>query len=84
MKNRTLLWIGIYAAVAYGGYYLYFSKDRFAKQIKSLGKSAGTLETLKTFDLGFLRAWASAARKNEPNFTFKGKIYVTQGGKASK
>lgn len=82
MKSKTLLWIGVYAVVAYGAYHMFFSKTAYAKKIISSGKSTGTIDALKKFDMGFLRAWSMAATKNEPTFSYKGKTYTTQGGKA--
>lgn len=82
MKGKTLIWIGVYAAVAYGAYYMFFSKKAYAKKIKDAGKYNGTVESLTEFGADFLRSWSKAASKNEPTFTLKGKTYNTQGGKA--
>jgi hypothetical protein len=84
MKSKTILWIGIYGVVAYGAYYLFFSKNAYAKKIIANGKFTGSLDTLKSFDMGFLRAWSISASKNEPAFSYKDVTYNTQGGKAKK
>jgi hypothetical protein len=84
MKKNTLIWIGVYAVVAYGAYYMYFSKDAYAKAIVKAGKYSGSAEALKAFGMNFLRPWARAAKANQPTFTFEGKTFNTQGGKAVK
>lgn len=84
MNKKTILWIGVYAAVAYGAYYMFFSKTKYAKQIIQFGNSEGSLDTLKSFDIGFLRSWANASKNNEKTFTYQGKSYNTKGGKAVK
>lgn len=84
MKKNTILWVLGYAVVAYGAYSLFFSKRAYAKQIIAQGKYQGDIATLLTFDMGFLRAWSKAAKKNEPTFMFQGKNYNTNGGKAVK
>jgi hypothetical protein len=84
MKKNTLIWIGVYAVVAYGAYYMYFSKDAYAKAIIKAGKYRKSAEELKSFGMNFLRPWAKAAKNNQPTFTFEGKTYNTQGGRISK
>jgi len=84
MKSKTLVYIGIYAVVAYGAYYLYFSKTAYGKKIIAAGKYSGTLDDLKTFDMSFLRDWSKAASANQATFSHKGKTYNTNGGKATK
>jgi hypothetical protein len=81
MKNKTLLWIGIYGVVAYGAYYIFFSKNAYAKKIIDSGKYTSSINNLKSFDMAYLRAWSKAATKNEPTFSYKGVAYNTQGGK---
>ena len=84
MKNKTILWIGIYGVVAYGAYYIFFSKNAYAKKIIASGKYTSSLDNLKSFDMAYLRAWSQAATKNEPTFSYKGATYNTQGGKLKK
>ena len=84
MKTKTLVWIGVYAVVAYGAYYMFFSKQAYAKKIKDAGKYGGSIDDLKSFGMNFLRPWAKAAKDNQPTFTFEGKTYNTQGGRVKK
>lgn len=84
MNKKTIVWIGIYAVVAYGAYYLFFSKKAYAKKILASGKYTSSIDNLLSFDMAYLREWASAATKNEPVFTHKGVTYITQGGKIKK
>lgn len=80
--GKAIMWIAIYGVVAYGAYHFFFSKNAYAKKIIARGKVQGTLDQLKKFDMGYLRAWSIAAVKNEDTFSFKGKTYLTQGGTA--
>ena len=84
MKKSTFVWIGVYAVVAYGAYYAFFSKTAYAKKIIKAGKSNQSLELLKSFDMAFLRVWSKAAVENNPTFLYNGKTYNTQGGRAAK
>lgn len=81
MKNKSIIWIAVYAAAAFGVYQLYFSKDAYAKTIIKAGKYGGSLEALKSFGMNFLRPWAKAAKNNQPTFIFQGKTFNTQGGR---
>lgn len=82
MKGKTLLWTALYVGVGYGIYYMYFSKNAYAKKIINARMYARSESELKSFDMGFLRQWSIAASKNDPNFSYKGKIYNTKGGSA--
>jgi hypothetical protein len=84
MKGKPLFYVAIYGVVAYGGYYFFFSKTAYAKKIIAGGMYSKTLNDLKGFDYGYLRAWSISTTKNEPTFTYKGKVYVTKGGLAQK
>ena len=82
MNKKIGLYIGIYAVVAYGAYYMFFSKNAYAKAIKKADASTGTLEELKKFDMAFLRVWSKAAKNNIPTFEYNGKTINTKGGRA--
>lgn len=84
MKKNTLLWVLGYGIVAYGTYYLFFSKSAYISKIVKAGKYSGSTETLKSFDMGFLREWAKAATSGANTFMYQGKNYNTLGGKAVK
>lgn len=84
MNKKVVLYVGIYAVVAYGAYYMFFSKNAYAKTIKKENASTGTLEQLKKYDMSFLRAWSKAAKNNVPTFEFEGKTINTKGGRAVK
>jgi hypothetical protein len=84
MNKKTLIWIGVYGVVAYGAYYLLFSKTAYAKKIISNGASNATVNELLKFDMGYLRIWSDAAKSKYNSFTYKGKIYSTKGGRAVK
>lgn len=81
MKNsRILIYVGIYAAVAYGGYMLYTNtKMYFIKQLAKMGKLTYN-EGYKTFDKGYLKAWYNAAKLGSASFVYNAEKYNTQGG----
>jgi hypothetical protein len=82
MNNRTLLYIGIYAVVGYGAYYMFFSKDAYVKTIRKTNNYGGSEQELKDLvGKNFLKQWAKAAKNNVPTFEFEGKTYNTKGGK---
>jgi hypothetical protein len=81
MNNKAILYIGIYAVVGYGAYYMFFSKDAYAKSIIKSGKYGGSVQDLKGFGANFLKPWSKAAKNNQETFVFEGKMYNTQGGK---
>lgn len=84
MKNagKIFYWVGIYAVVAYGGYYLYTnSKNYLAKQVILLGGTKGTLNEVKSrFQTSFLKAWAKALRAKTSEFGYNGMRFRTVGG----
>jgi hypothetical protein len=82
MKNKTLVWIGVYAVVGYFAYSYFYSKKYSIKKIISSGNFTGTASNLEGFDTGFLRMWANASKNNESAFIYQGKIYNTKGGRA--
>jgi hypothetical protein len=82
MKNKTLVWIGVYAVVGYFAYSYFYSKKSNIQKIISSGNSTGSVSSLEGFDTGYLRKWANASKNNEPAFIYQGKIYNTKGGKA--
>lgn len=84
MNKKIVFYVGLYAVVAYGAYYMFFSKNAYAKTIKKQDASTGTLEQLKKYDMSFLRVWAKASKNNIPTFDFEGKTYNTKGGRAIK
>jgi hypothetical protein len=81
MNKKTFLYVGVYAVVAYGAYYLYNNtKKAYALTILKEGKAGGGLVGLFQFGKNFLKPWAMAAKAKKPTFEFEGKNYNTQGG----
>jgi hypothetical protein len=79
-SGKILLYVGIYAVVAYGGYMLYTNtKMYFIKQLSKMGKLAYN-DAYKTFDKEFLKAWYKSAKLGLAFFTYNGAKYNTQGG----
>ena len=84
MTKKTAIWIGVYALIGYGAYYLFFSKMANVKKIIRNGASTGTVDQLMQFEAGFLREWAKAASQKMNSFLYNGKSFMTKGGRATK
>lgn len=80
--GKILYWVGVYAVVAYGGYYLYTnSKNYLAKQVILLGGTKGTLDNVKSgFDTPFLKAWVKGLKAKTTEFNYNGMRFRTVGG----
>jgi hypothetical protein len=90
MKNKTYIYISL-AILAVGGYLAYkeFKKAKVltkedAVKIIINAEKHGSSATISSFDLAFLRAWANAVVNKEDTFSYNGKNYKTQGGRAIK
>lgn len=82
MNKKTIFYVGVYAVVAYGAYYMFFSKSAYVRTIKKTNNYGGSAEDLKDLvGKNFLKPWARAAKNNVPTFQFEGKTYNTKGGK---
>jgi hypothetical protein len=80
--SKTIMWVAIYGAAAYGAYYYFFNKKRYAKIIVASGNFGGGVDALANFDKPFLKSWSEASRNGQPIFFFLGKTYNTKGGRA--
>lgn len=85
-KNVTgVLAVLIVGGVAYFAYMkAYGTKHKYAKKIIQTGNYSSGMANLHTFDEGYLKEWAKAAKKGTPTFTYKGGNYNTKGGKETK
>lgn len=85
MNKKTAFFIGLYAVLAYGGWYLYTnSKKAYAHKILNAGLSGGGEAALLGFEKEYLKAWAMAAKSGAQTFTYNGVNYNSKGGKAVK
>ena len=84
MKNKTIFWLLAYVGVGYGAYYFLTKKKRDANTISKSGKVKAEMSWLLSTDSGYLSAWARAIRKKNPEFEYKGKTYLTNGGRVKK
>lgn len=87
MNDRNFKIAGL-VILAVGGYFIYSKiktnqKSNDVDVIISSG-SFSNKNFLLTFDPPFVNAWANAVKANTPTFTYLGKKYNTQGGKAVK
>lgn len=87
MTNGTRNGLIALAVIGIGGVlawkFLLQTKRAFVRIITKKGAYKGSAITLMTFDEGFLKEWAKAVRKDKPKFSYNGKEYNTQGGKAA-
>jgi hypothetical protein len=82
MNKKTIFYVGVYAVVAYGAYYMFFSKSAYVRTIKKTNNYGGSEKDLKDLvGKNFLKPWARAAKNNVPTFQFEGKTFNTKGGK---
>jgi len=80
--TKTIVWIGIYGVVAYGIYYMVKNMHISPRQ-----KSVLTILDYKTYDGfedEFLKEWAKGIKDKKSEFIYKGRIYLTDGGRAKK
>lgn len=85
MNKKTAFYIGIYAVVAYGAWYLYNNtKKAYAHVILNSGSAGGGEAALLAFDKEFLKSWAKSVKSKAPTFLYQDKTYNTNGGKAVK
>ena len=82
--NKTIIYIGVYAIVAYGVYAYFFSKKSYAKIIANSGNYSLGVEELINFDTSYLKAWSKAAKSGQSSFVLGGIIYNTKGGRKQK
>jgi hypothetical protein len=87
MEDRNYKIAGL-VILAVGGYFLYkrvnTNKTTGDADVIVSSGSFATKSTLLTFQPEFVSAWASGVKAGSPTFTFQGKKYNTQGGKAIK
>jgi hypothetical protein len=85
MNKKTFFYIALYAAAAYGGWYLYNNtKKAYAAKILKAGLAGGGEAALLAYDKEYLKNWAIAAKMGATTFEYKGVVYNSKGGKALK
>ena len=86
MNKKTYVKLGVTLALLGGAFLVYnryFNKSRFIKMIVSKVPTASE-SALKSADLGYVRGRAFGLKNGYATFTFKGKKYNTNDGRASK
>jgi hypothetical protein len=80
-STKTILWVGIYGVVAYGIYYMIKNMHvtRREKNILIISQ-----DNYKGFDDAYLKSWANAIKSNLSEFTYQGKVYLSNSGKVKK
>lgn len=90
MNTKDLLILAGIITVGYVGYQALLVKGVYISQIVNtgnygIGKTTEEAKTgLKNLEKGFLKAWANAAKKEESQFIYQSKVFVTKGGRAKK
>ena len=81
MNTKTIVWVGIYGVIAYGIYYMVKNMHITSREksvLAILGRNYSGMED------GFLKEWAKGIKMGETEFSYKGKVYLTEGGRAKK
>jgi hypothetical protein len=81
MNTKTIVWVGVYGVVAYGIYYM-VKNIHVTPREKNIITIFGS--NYSGFEDGYLKAWAKAKKSNALDFTYNGKVYLTEGGKVKK
>jgi hypothetical protein len=79
MNTKTLTYVAAYLVVGYGLFY-YFKRFHLSSQEKDL--VIISTRDLANFDKGFTKEWAKAIKAKQPNFSYIGRNFSTQTGKA--
>lgn len=59
------------------------TKEKAIDTIIKKGYYTGGRTVLATFDEPYIMAWGKAAKKDEQTFSYQGRTYMTQGGRAA-
>lgn len=79
--TKTIVWVGGIAVAAYAVWYMIKNMHVSPRQ-----KSILNIEekTYVGFEDAFLKAWGNAVKAGSPEFTYNGKVYISEGGRAKK
>jgi hypothetical protein len=81
MDKKMLMYIGLYGVAAFG-IYLVAKNNYVSKRLKSIALINDS--KYKGFEDAFLKEWGKASKSGSVEFTYKGKVYLSQGGTAKK
>jgi len=81
MNQKTLVWVAILGGAGYGIWWMVKNMHVTPREKNILTIFGGNFDG---FQDEFLKAWAGAKKANSPEFTFNGKVYLTDGGRAKK
>lgn len=79
MNTKTIAYVAAYLVVGYGLLY-YFKRYHLSSQQKDL--LTITTKDYLGFDKGFTKEWAKAISGKQTTFSFNGRNFSTQTGKA--
>jgi hypothetical protein len=81
MNKKQLLWIALGGVAVYGAWYM-------IKYMHVTPKEKNILDIVgmryANFEDAFLKAWAEATKSGVPEFTYNGKTYLTENGRAKR
>ena len=80
MNKKTLITAGVVAGGLAILYYLTMSKTAYAKAIAK--RTGVDYRQYKSMDKGYLKARSSALKSGSPTFSYSGRTFNTQTGKA--
>jgi hypothetical protein len=87
MKDNTIKIAGLLILLSGAiAVYLKLKKNNTESDIDTIinSENASSKSGLQVLQPEFIKAWALAVKQNLPTFTFNGKTYNTNGGKAVK
>lgn len=79
--TKTIVWVGGIAVAAYAVWYMIKNMHVSPRQ-KSIAIVAE--KNYLGFEDAFLKEWSKAVKSGQPEFTYNGKVYISDGGRAKK
>ena len=82
-NTKGAISVGIILAIGYGLYYMTMSQYSYGRTISKVTKRVPSYYNVKNgWDEKFIKEWALAIRKKSPTFTFGGKNFDSNTGRA--
>lgn len=81
MNQKTLVWAVVIGGAGYGIWWMVKNMHVTPREKSILNIVA---QKYDGFEQGFLKAWGDAVKSNQSEFTYNGKVYLSEGGRAKK
>ena len=79
--TNTIIWVGGVALLGYAAWYMVKNMHVTPRQKSILGIAEKKYEGMED---EYLKEWAKAAKIGQSEFSYKGKVYLTDGGSAKR